>query len=700
MRSARASQSRPSPTGVELGISSVRSRGVLAAILIALTIAAYLPVLNAGFIWDDESYVTDNEAIRTVAGLQKMWFAPSSLPQYYPLVYTTFWIEYQLWGLAPLGYHVVNLAMHIVCALLLWRLLSRLNVPGAWLAAAIFAVHPVEVESVAWVTERKNVLSLALALGSILCYLRFAPLDEDSAPAQDSRRGRWYVWSLVLFALALFSKTAVVPLPPVLLVLIWWKRGRITWADIRPVLPMFAIAVALGLLTVWVETYHVVARGEEWNQGLPERVLIASRALWFYAAKICWPHPLTLFYERWIIDRGDPVQWIFPIAAIGLIAGLWFARHKIGRGPLAGVLIFTGVMAPALGFFNIYYMRFSFVADHFQYHASVALIALIAAGLAMAVSRLPTSAIVLTQTAAALLLLFLAGMTFAQSRVYKNLETLYLHALQINPDAWIAHTNLGKHYLNDQNKPAAALPYYRRAAELQPKDASLHATVAGILAPLADKGSYTPGELNEAIELLQLATTLAPDDAGYHATLGFALFRAQRAKESVASFARAIELAPNDAYYHYGAGIAESALANADAAERSWRRAVEIDPKYTDAYFSLGLAQLAAGRVDEARLSLEATLRIDPNFAAAYQPLGDILVRQNEPRAAADRYSALVRLAPNDATAHDRLGIALAKLGQAEQAVAQFDRALQLAPDNAVFKTHREQAIKLIAPLK
>ena len=230
-----------------------------------MVLIAYAPTLDAQLIWDDSENITANPTLRSWDGLRRMWFVPQSIQQYYPLMYTTYWVEYRLWGLSPRGYHLDNMLLHATAAVLLWRLLLRLAVPAAWFAAAIFALHPVQVESVAWVTERKNVLSLSLALAAMLWYLRFAPASPP-APSDASERDPaaarwgWYAAAFVTFALALLAKTVVLSVPAVLLVIYWWKRGRLSWRDVVPLIPWFALGLTLAAITLWMETHHVGAR--------------------------------------------------------------------------------------------------------------------------------------------------------------------------------------------------------------------------------------------------------------------------------------------------------------------------------------------------------------------------------------------------------------------------------------------------------
>ena len=424
---------------------ATQSNWLLGLALVLMACGVYLPALRGGYVVDDDIYVTQNRTLRSADGLRRIWCEIGAEPDYYALVYSTFWLEYHLWGLAPLGYHAVNVALHALSALLLWRLLARLRVPGAWLAAAIFAVHPVCVESIAWITERKNTLSLLLALASMLCYLRFEPAEIDSVTTESGRR-RWkfYAAALLLFALALLSKTAVVALPAVLLVVYWWQRGTINWRTAAPLAPLFLLAGGLGALTIWVETCLNGTQGADWSFSPLERVLIAGRTLWFYAGKLIWPHPLAFFYPRWTIDAHQWRQYLYPAAALATLGALWVARNKIGRGPLAAALIFAGVLLPVLGFVNTCYMRCYFVADHLQYQAAAAVIAFITATICTVVNRyrqssLPTIAVI----AAALVLGTFAELSWRQCLLYADPITLNEDTLAKNPDSWIAHNNLG-----------------------------------------------------------------------------------------------------------------------------------------------------------------------------------------------------------------------------------------------------------------
>ena len=587
-----------------------------AGLILLAVLISYIPAINGGYIWDDDEYVTDNTNLRDLEGLKRTWFTPSSIPQYYPLTHTTFWIEYHLWELDPMGYHVVNVLLHVASALLLWLLLSRLGVPGAFLAAAVFALHPVHVESVAWITERKNVLSGLFYLAAFLAYLRFAgvgtggtggtPGDTIENP-EAHRNWRYYAFALVLFVSALLSKTVTSTLPAAILLVIWWKRPRLKRRDIMPLVPFFAIGMTMGLLTAWMEKFHVGAMGQEWDFSIIDRVLIAGRVMWFYAGKLFFPYPLTFIYERWTIDSGVWWQYLFPLAAAGVVAALWLLRHRIGKGALVAVLFFAGTLLPALGFFDVYPMRFSFVADHFQYLASIGLIVLGCAVLVTLLSRagwmsrLPawmtgTAAGPGTSPAAsprkrpwgvficAPLLLTLGALTWNQGYVYKDVETLWRDTLKKNKTAAIAYINLGIE-MKARGKLAEAVELLEKAVGLKPKSAKAHYNLANIL---KEDGRYAG-----AIYHYMQALSFEPNHRQALINLGNSLGAKGRFEEAMASFQKARKLNPGnpDIYYNMG-GIAyfQGRLA---PAESYYRKALELRPGFARAHPKLGVVFLA-----------------------------------------------------------------------------------------------------------
>ena len=405
--------------------------------LVLLTFLAYLPALRAGYIWDDDAYVTENVLLHDAHGLSRIWFDIGATPQYYPLTFTSFWLEYQAWGLKPAGYHVVNVALHAAGAVLLVGVLLRLGVRGAWVAGFVFALHPVMVESVAWITERKNTLSLALALGSLLCFLQSRWIE----PGESTQR-RWLTGGAVLYGLALLSKTVVAPLPLVLILIGYAKFGRVPKRVMLGVLPLLTVGASMGLLTAGIERTSVGASGGEFRYAdtligeAGYRTIVAGRAVLFYVSKLVVPYPLVFNYPRWEIDVGSVTQWLAPMTVLGLTVGLFVARERLGRWPVVVWVTYCGLLFPALGFVNVFPHLYSWVADHFQYHAAPVFCGV----MGVLFTRIPRA---VASSLGVLGLVVLTGLTYAQAGHYKDVETIWRHTRLHNPRSWLADTALG-----------------------------------------------------------------------------------------------------------------------------------------------------------------------------------------------------------------------------------------------------------------
>lgn len=540
--------------------------------LFAVMMAVYSPALQSGYIWDDDEYVTENSLLRNPEGLSQIWTTLTATPQYYPLVFTSFWVEYHLWGLNPQGYHLVNLLFHTLAAVLLWRVLVRLKLPNAWFAASIFLLHPVSVESVAWITERKNVLSAFFYFASALAYLRWNRSDADVIKSV-REPFHWYIDSFFLFTAALLSKTTASSLPAAILLIIWWKRGRIVGRDVWPLLPFFTVGAGLGMVTSWLERSHVGAQGPEWAFSFIERCLIAGRALWFYAAKLIYPVDLTFIYPRWHIDAGVWWQWLFPLSVLTVIVLLWCFRHRLGRGPLVAVLFFCGTLFPALGFFNVYPMRYSFVADHFQYIAMVGLIVLVSSGL-VKIRRNPSLA--------AVVLIVLATLTWNQTHIYANQVTLWSDTIAKNPDCWLAHNNLGA-AINEMGQVDSSIVQFRKSIELNPR---------------------------------------YPDA---HNNLGYALHRKGKADEAIIEFQQSISLDPGFAMPYCNLAVALLLQGQIEESITNVKNAIRLKPDYAEAYNTLAVALSAQGKDNEAISYLQTAIRLKPDYVEARKNLAALL---------------------------------------------------------------------------
>ena len=659
----------PVPTETALPGTARRRLPVwlLAALLVLMTLLAYAPVRSAGFIWDDDAYVTANPLLTAPDGLWRIWFTTDSPSQYFPLVYTVLRWEHGLWGLHPAGYHWVNLLLHTLNALLVWRLLSRLGVPGAWLAAAIFALHPVQVESVAWVTELKNVLMLFFFLLTLLAWLEFT-----DGPRR--RRGWFYLLALGFYALALCAKTTACTLPVTLLLLWWWQEKPITRRRLAQVAPLVALGLGMGLLTMWWERHHQGTQGKLFAMGWTQRLLVASRAVWFYAGKLLWPAGLTFSYPRWTISAADPRAYGWLLATAGLGAAMGGLRRRAGRGPEVAVLFFVTTLGPMLGFIMLYTFFYSFVADHYQYVASLGLIALFSAGLARLARGLKPNRPWLEFGLGLGLLLTLGTLTWRQARLYASDETLWQATLVRNPACWLAYNNLGSDLL-DQGRTDAAIQQFKQAIRLKPEVAPPFINLGVAL--------FTKGQTEAAISQYEEALRIAPNDAAVHNNLGKALAQKDQLSEAISQFQTALRLNPNYADAHYNLGNLLAKQGQTDAAIGQFQTALRLQPDFAIAHYSLGLALTKQGQTEAAIRQYQTAVQLNPDNVDAHNNLGDLLAKQGWTDAAILQFQEALRLKPENAEVHYNLGNALLKQGQIDEAIRHFQTALGLMPDYA-----------------
>jgi len=618
------------------------------ALIVLLVFLAYLPALHGGFVWDDDYWTTNLSALfQNTSGLRLMWFQPTALQQYYPLSGTTFWLDYQLWKFWTTPYHVENILLHALAALLFWRLLLRLKLPGAWLAGAIFALHPVMVESVAWITERKNVLSLVLYLAALLAYERHAPWvtgTGETASVPDSSRARatrhvFYGLAFVLFLFALLAKTTTFSLPAAILLIGWWKRGQIRWrADVLPTLPFFALALGLCAVTAWLEKYHVGAEGSDFALTFPQRCLVAGRAFWFYLGNLFWPSNLCFIYPRWQPNPASGWQWLYPVTAIGALFTLWLARGRIGRGPATALFFYVGTLFPLLGFMNAYGMRYSFVWDHWVYLSALGIITLMAALVVRAAESLRTPAVV--YGFCAIVLPALALLTWRQAGMYTDMETLWRKTLARNPDASMAHNNLGVLLINQ-------------------------------------------GRIEEGMEHCDKASQLNPNNFEALGNLGYAFAAQGRFDEAIKCYRKAIQINPNSFDALNNMGIALAAKGQWDEAIKCYRKAIQINPDSYGSLNNMGRALAANGRFDEAIENFHHALRIKPDFFEALDNLGLALAANGRFDDAIENFHQAIQVNSNHPETYFHLGMTLCQAGRTREAVVQYREALRLNPNLA-----------------
>ncbi|MBN1516663.1 tetratricopeptide repeat protein [Candidatus Sumerlaeota bacterium] len=591
-------------------LRSPQARNCLLGLLLAIaTIFAYQQAWNAGYIWDDDFYVTDNELLHAPDGLRRIWFSQDSPSQYFPLTYTSLRIEYALWGLNSSGYHWTNILLHVINALLLWLVLARLKLPGPWLAAAIFALHPVHVESVAWITERKNTLSLFFMLLSTHAWLAFAEERPKTL-------WRYYALALLLYALALFSKTTACTLPATLILVLWLKEKPINWRRWVQVIPFLILGVAMGLFTMWWERHHQHTTGKDFGYGMLDRLLIASRAAWFYIGKLIWPRNLTFSYPHWTIDPSDPLAYSWLAACIALGAAVAYVRRFFGRGIETALVFFVAMLSPVIGFIMLYTFWYTFVADHYQYVASIGLIALAAGGITMAFRRIDQKNPYIKPVLCCALLVALGVLTWRQCAMYENSETLWRATIERNPESLMAHINLGSE-LSARGDVDEAMEHFQRALEIQPGDAVAAYSLGNAL--------LRKGRLDDAMPLFQRAVKNDPGDLLAHYNYGVALMEKRRVDEAIARYQKALTIDPKYSPAHYNLGIALFQNKQADEAIAHFKQALELQPGFAAAYHNLGIACSSLGRQGEAAEYFKQAVELESNNVAALNKLAWIL---------------------------------------------------------------------------
>lgn len=596
-------------------------------LIVVMTVLAYLPVFlgEFGFVFDDMLYITKDPRMKSLVGLGEIWTQITGAEyhyqyhQYYPMTVSAFWLQYWIWQDSSYGYHVVNVLLHAVNAVLLWRVLYRVRVPGSWIAAAIFAVHPVHVQSVAWITELKNVLSTLFYLSSALFLLRFLnPVDSclrGDVQVKD-RRWVWYVLAFTLFIFALLSKTATALLPVAMLLILWWKQDR--WKQwgryLAALAPMLAVGLAFLLTTIYLESHYTSIRTNSNEMDLIDQFLVVGRALWFYAGKLIWPSPLTMIYPRWQINALDWWQWFYPITAVGTVAAIWALRHRNGKGSCVAVAYFVLAVAP-VSFVKVGFTQHSYVADHWQYWSSMGLFVLGAAGCGTVLLRRMGVVQWAGRVAIAILLVALMGLTWQRTLAFENEETLWTDTLKYNPDSWQAHNSLGNVF-KSQGRYNKAEHHYREALRIRP-------TMVGTIFNLGNL-YVAKDELDRAIGYYNQALECVPNYVGPHINLGNVLLAQDKIDEAIDHFQVAIDITKGNALAHHNMGHALRRKGQLQDAVRHLEQALSIQPDLAESHSELGLALETMGDLDKAVKHLQEAFRIDSNLQDARENLARV----------------------------------------------------------------------------
>ncbi len=640
--------------------------------------------MHGGFIWDDDKHISTDPTLHSLDGLRDIWFKPGATFQYYPLTFTGFWIGYHLWGLNPLGYHLLTLGFHILASLLLWRMLTHLNARSAWLAGAIFALHPVNAMSVAWMTELKNTLSATLALGSAWAFLRFAHLGSYAVGHQKAQRAgaktivptasdwRWYGAALVLFILAMLAKTAISFLPVSLILVTWWQRQRLGWRETWPVLPMLGLVPAFGMITVHIERLGTI--GGQYHLEFLDRVLISGRSFWFYLGKLFVPYPLSATYERWQVDPHVAWQYFYPAAMVALFIGLWWWRTRLGRGMLVALLHFYVSTSLLILGVVLSFTLYSFVSDHWQYFGCMSVFALAAAGITRALDLICGRKLILKTGICGMLLLTLGMLTWRQAGLYRDDLTFWRGVLAQNEKAWNAHVAAGKDlYVAGQLEEAMA--QYRQAIQLNPGFAMAHYNYATTL--------WLCGRLDEAGTEFRKATQLEPDyylaHAGYCELL-LKQGKLEGAGQEVRQLLR-IEPASAASLYHYGDWLRLSG--QLDRAETQLFLASQADPDYMPPRVARARLLRDQGRLHEAVQEYQSILQLSPTSMRGRIGLAETFCLLGQPAEAVPFYREVLQADPDNTDVRIGLGMALIDQGDFAGAEPEFSSVLQTETDNA-----------------
>ncbi len=668
--------------------------------IFAMVCAAYLPAISGGYVWDDDA-ITDNPQVRTAPGIVGIWTAPAANlkeKHYWPMVYTSYWLEDRLFGLNPVINHLINVILHAANAILIALLLAQMGVGCAWLAAAIFALHPAHVESVAWVIERKDGLSTLLYLLSFLAYRHSREKDNPSA----------YAASLICFVLAMLTKSIVISLPVALALATIWEKGRLSMKDLRSLAPfaVIGIAMAAGDLAY----VRRLENGEDYGIAMVERVMIAGRAMVFYLGKSLWPNSLMSIYPRWNVESMSAIQSVFGVGIL-IALTVMATRHKFRSTLLLPLIYFVVTLVPILGLITFGFIRLSFVADRYQYLASIGLNIIMAAAIHAIVLRIGRSIPELKIAAIAVLLLVLGALTWRQAAIYKGPLELWSHNVARNPTSWTAFSNLAFAQA-DSNLLDEAHENYLRALAIKPEYENAKLGLAHLLIRNGkldegiaqyrevigfmpqSKGAYN--DLGRALELkgdfagaeenYRKALTLDPASIETLVNYGSMLAEQGKPDEAMKLFASGRDLAPYHSDLNAAIGIFLEAQGKPDEALAHYQTALETNPRNVAARGNLAAMLAQMGRLPEAESHLREAVRIQSDFYEGRMNLAMILQRSGRMDEALEQLTLLIKFHPEHPDANFQYGLGLARAGRMEEARAAFDKAAKLAPDRAEFK--------------
>jgi tetratricopeptide (TPR) repeat protein len=591
----------------EYTLPGERLRLIHAAIIVLAGLWIYSPAFHGDWIWDDTMYLSENPLLNDPARLWKAWFEPGSFIEYYPIEQTVQWLQWQLWGDDTLGYHLSNVALHLVSAMLVWRLLSKMGLQLAWLGGLIFAIHPMMVESVAWISELKNTLSLPPFLLAMCAWIDY----ENGGRRAD------YLKALALFLTAMLCKIAFAPFPVFILLYAWWKRGRIAVRDVRASVPFFAISLLLSFVTQWSGTVYLHNQLKNPAAvdigGVFFRLALSGQTLANYFAKCFWPVGPIPIYPQWKVDPSSPISYLPWLVLAGVCFWCWRNREGWGRHVLLGLGFFILFLGPFLGFLPISYLSFTWVMDHFLYVSIIGIIGLVVAGIETIDARLATAVHPISTGILTVIMGLLAFESHWYASAFTNQETFWTYTVERNPGAWLAQNNLGK-ILLQSGQPDKARERFVMAIRSNPEVGEPYCNLGTALAGM--------GQIPAAIDAFKQSLQRDPYSPETHNDLGIVLAQSGHTEEALANF----------------------------------QLALKSHPLYTETYNNRGNTFLQAGRIPEAIKEFQTALQIDPSYVAAHDDLGLALEQSGRIPEAMEQYQLALQFSPEDEKARENLG--------------------------------------------
>jgi tetratricopeptide (TPR) repeat protein len=546
---------------------------LFAALLVLCTVIAYFPATGAGFIWDSDLLLTANPQMQSVHGLKEIWLGKNSC-DYTPLTLTTFWLEKRLWGDTPVGYHIVNILLHALAAVLLWRTLLILRIPGSWLAALLFVMHPITVASVAWVAELKNTLSGVLFFASILAFIGSHKRNST----------KLYVLSIVLFALAGLSKGAVATMPIVLCGYILWTNGRITRRDLVQVAPFALMALAIAFLTIRFQ-FGAIDYGL-FSYNLPSRIVRAGTVVWLYLREILFPITLSPMLPQWQPNIRSPVAYL-PALLVVAVLGLFFWKRKSwGRPFLFASGYYLCMLLPVLGFVWMALQQETSCTDWWQYLAAPGIFAGVAAGFALISNAVSKKSRLQLHVLVCVALALLLAQTWRRGAIYESMETYCRAVLAENPHLWTLQTNLGV-VLGQRGEFEQAIACHRQALRDNPRFMRAHNNLGNALSAM--------GNRREAEAEFLSALRLRPSNAVVLGNLASNYFRQGKIREAFAADAEAIKADRYNPRRYAEFGFKLAANKEFEQAIVCFRNALLLNPRDTSIQVSLAKTLIAAG---------------------------------------------------------------------------------------------------------